>query len=233
MGNAESSATPSVPQTAANASGGHCADGAPPSVEKLRESLQKRYRRAAKFHPLPQGLIPLTHVNAVYVECLAAEPNYVERNCHHSENARALGLKLGKDVEGISVLDIFNRKWIDGERQEPPETVALTGPPGCGKTLSATRKLPFEWAEGQWLRSVALLFVIKIRLLSDRLWVGDGEKMVAATTMTLSDLLGLHEHGLEPNEVFEVLEYLRKSVDPKKILIVVDGKLNVCLFQAK
>ena len=170
------------------------------------------------------------HVNDVYVECSVAEPDYVERNCRDSENASALRLNLGEDIESISVSDIFNRKWIDGERQELPETVALTGPPGCGKTLTATRKLPFEWAEDQWLCSVALLFVIKIRLLSDRLWVGDGERMVAATTMTLTDILGLREHGLEADEVSEVLEYLRKSVDPNRILIVVDGKLNVCLF---
>ena len=50
-----------------------------------------------------------------------------------------------------------------GGQEVSVETVALTGPAGCGKTFASTRKLACEWAEGNCLPDISLLFVIPVR----------------------------------------------------------------------
>ena len=209
----------------------------PPAVLKCKRSLQRLFRGNARFKPLPQPHIKPMHVSDLFVECQVAEPNYSERYCRSSEAARspeALGLKLGKPVAGekVEIRDLFKPRQSQGQgREYPIKTAGLTGPPGCGKTLTSTIKLPFEWAEGKWLSNTALLFVIKIRDIRNQLWEGEGEDKVASTKMSLADLLGLHKLGLEDDEVYDVLEFLRRNFDSEKVLIVVDGKfLSVYFF---
>ena len=206
----------------------------PPAVLKCKRSLQRLFRDDAWFRPLPQPHIKPMHVSDLFVECEVAEPDYSERYCCRPGAAwspEAFGLKLGKPVAGerVKIRDLFKPRQSQG-REHPIKTAGLTGPPGCGKTLTSTRKLPFEWAEGKWLSNTALLFVIKIRNIRNQLWEREGEDKVASTKMSLADLLGIHKLGLKDDEVYDVLEFLRENFDSEKVLIVVDGKLLSLFF---
>ena len=173
----------------------------------------------------------MVNVRDMYVQCSVAEPGYLETYSSSSEKANskaAVFLNLGENVRGnvLNILHVFKPREIPGGHKTDVTTVALTGPPGSGKTLAATRKLPLEWADEKWLPEVDLLFVITLRSLRGRLWTGDGSKKIPSTSITLSDTLGLGKLGLTEEEITEVLEYIKANSQDEKVLFVVDGKLE-------
>ena len=200
----------------------------PAAVEKCSSLLKKMYLDHAMFRPLPGQHNQQMHVREVYVACSLAEPDYVKRQCDESETKENLFLRLGKNVPGqlYELFEIFKPGKSSSGIAYNVDTVALTGPPGCGKTLAATQKLPVEWADdnSDWMCNVVLLFVIRARSLSERLGGVAKDNLEATKAETLADLLGLHTRGLDDSEVSEVLKFLRKNTAAGRVLIVVDGK---------
>ena len=200
----------------------------PAAVAKCSSLLKEMYRNHAMFRPLPGQDTRQMHVHEVYVACSLAEPDSVKRQCDKSETKENLFLRLGKNVPGqlYELFEIFKPGESSSGIAYNVDTVALTGPPGCGKTLAATQKLPVEWANDSpdWMCNVVLLFVIRARSLSERLRGVAKDNLEATKAETLADLLGLHTCGLDDSEVSEVLEFLRKNTAAGRVLIVVDGK---------
>ena len=206
----------------------------PAAVEKCASALRREYQRNATFRPLPRPGIEQVHVSEVYVECSLFKPDCVRQQYMKSFLRTNKYVRPSGSVTGtlFSMSEIFKPGKADQSETYEVDTVALIGPGGSGKTLSATKKLPSEWAEGKWMYGVVLLFVIPVHSLIERLGGVAKDSSVSAEAATLTELLRLHAYGLEESEVDDVLQFLRKNNDASKILVVVDGKrVESCLSQ--
>ena len=185
-------------------------------VLKAREDLRKTYRSRDKLlmsAGLAKGKTMTMDKILVNVCLLSSEeakkafekPSF---SSHHGQ--KRCEYLFSKVLQGqpscLSLEEVFKAKQ-DGE--EDPDKVMASGGAGCGKSVCFTRKVPYDWANGELWQQFALLFCLELRDKS--VW----------QAKTLADLLKLAQFGLNPEEQEEVRQFIIDH--PDKVVIVCDG----------
>ena len=117
----------------------------------------------------------------------------------------------GPSEEKFSFIRGNKRLFTSPEGVHYNDTLVL-GAAGSGKTTAFTRRLPYGWATDELFQEVELLFIVTVR---------DSKEA------SLESLLGLRSIGLKAEERKSIDDFLETNNDPRKILIVVDGKSHV------
>lgn len=209
------------------------------AVRKLGELQRQTFCSDGNvfFRPLPRRDAKRIHVDDMFVEVTVVEADAVHvqrgRSQEILDSEGVLGLRLGKSIRGKSLCfsDIFmpyQDEQVSGQRVKPVTTVAMIGPLGSGKTLAATKKLPYEWARARWLNPSLLLFLIVARELGERRCGPSSERSEVQLATSLEKLIGIRSMDLNADEIKNVMEFLRCNKDAEKVLFIVDGKATSC-----
>ena len=92
---------------------------------------------------------------------------------------------------------------------EEEEDVVVLGAAGSGKTTAFTSRLPYGWAEKEFLEEVEVLLVVKARDCDES---------------SMETIFGLDCLGMSLGEREEVLSFLRSNKKREKIVVIVDGE---------
>ena len=184
-------------------------------LHQLRQQQKEEYKRRATFKPLPGSTVESLHLDAVFVELKLRKKTRIRHLCEKSKSTDALFLRLGEDDgdRSVDLSDMF--KALGGST---PQTVAILGPAGSGKTTCLAKKLPYEWAMERVLGDAELVFLIVVRR-------HERDHGDVTQAKTLEDLFGLN--GLDADVRDKVLSNLKTNEKAENVVVIVDGE---CLY---